>query len=140
MNLEVIWNQEMTQLTTFKMSQFKEVFQYVDRRYTKSFPDSVKNQAKLVNGRQQLESMLVVTDHLKYAEMSSARYAGSATTQPNTNHVHSAASHSTKYGTMSSAECFKSSGGKTCEETTEVTNVWSNGVSNLENESIRHNI
>ena len=67
----------MAWLTTLKLSQFKEVFLFVDRRYTKSFPDSVKNQSKLVNGRQKLEQLHVVTDNLKSVEMSSARYAGS---------------------------------------------------------------
>ena len=80
MNLEVIWTQEMEQLTTFKFAQFKEVFAYVDRRYTKSFPDSVKNQERLANGRQKLEHVPIATDNLKSVEVHSARYGGSATT------------------------------------------------------------
>lgn len=117
-----------------------DVFLYVDRRYTKSFPDSVKNQAKLVNGRQKMEYVPLVTDNLKSVEMSSARYGGSATTQPNTHHIHSAASHSTNYGTMSSAECYKSSSGRIYEESTEIKKVKAISVSNLENESIHNNI
>ena len=132
MNLEIIWNQEMEQLTTFKFAQFKEVFAYVDRRYTKSFPDSVKNQEKLANGRQKLEQVLVATDNLKSVEVHSARYGGSATTQPNTHGTYSAATYSTKYGTIGSAECIKSSGGKTIEDTTA-------SASNIENESIKQN-
>ena len=72
--------------------------------------------------------------------MNSARYHGSATTQPNTHHVHSAASYSTKYGTISSAECYKSSSAKTIEETTEVKKVKAISVSNLENDGIRSNV
>ena len=86
-----------------------------------------------------MEYVPLVTDNLK-VEMSSARYGGSATTQPNTNHLHSAASHSTKYGTISSAECYKSCSGRTCEETTEIKKVKAISVSNLENEGIRNNI
>ena len=81
----------------------------------------------------------MVTDNLKSVEMSSARYGGSATTQPNTHHIYSAASYSTKYGTISSAECIKSSGGKTIEETTEIKREKAISVSNLENEGIYQN-
>ena len=55
MNLEVIWNQEIAQLTTLKLNQFKEVFLFLDKRYSKSFPESVQNQQRQVNGRQKLE-------------------------------------------------------------------------------------
>ena len=84
--------------------------------------------------------MPVVTDNLKSVEMSSARYTGSATTQPNTHHVHSAASYSTKYGTIGSAECIKSSSGRTIEETTEIKKAKAISVTNIENEGIRNNI
>ena len=55
MNLEVVWNQEISQLTTLKLSDFREVFEFLDRRYSKSFPESVQNQERQVNGRQRLE-------------------------------------------------------------------------------------
>ena len=57
MNLEVVWNQEISQLTTLKLSDFREVFEFLDRRYSKSFPESVQNQERQVNGRQRLEPM-----------------------------------------------------------------------------------
>ena len=41
MNLEIVWNEEMTMLTSLRFSQIKEVFAFVDSRYAKNFPDSV---------------------------------------------------------------------------------------------------
>lgn len=143
MNLEVVWNQEISQLTTLKLSDFREVFEFLDRRYSKSFPESVQNQERQVNGRQRLEPMRQVQvpeQHLQSVENTSAKYLGSATTQPNTHHGHSAASYSTKYGTISSAECYKSSSAKTIEETTEIKRAKAISVSNIESEDFRSNI
>ena len=69
-------------------------------------------------------------------EMNSSRYQGSATTQTITHHVHSATSNNTKYGTISSAECCRSSFAKTIEETTEVKKVNAISVNNIENDGI----
>ena len=69
-------------------------------------------------------------------EMNSSRYQGSATTQTITHHVHSAASNNTKYGTISSAECCRSSFAKTIEVTTEVKKVKAISVNNIENDGI----
>ena len=94
MNLEIVWNEEMTMLTSLRFSQIKEVFAFVDSRYAKNFPDSVAGQLKLTKGRQKLESL--PSDKLKSAEMlSSAKVTsgGSATTQPYTQHMNSGASH-----------------------------------------------
>jgi len=111
MNLETIWTEEMSLLTTIRFAQIKEVFLFIDSRYAKNFPDSVATQIKLVTGRQRIERP--ASDKLKSAEMSSAKASGSATTQPNTHHMNSGASHNSKYGTLSSQkaffECFKSS-------------------------------
>lgn len=41
LNLEVVWTEEMTLLTTLKLANFKDLFLYIDQRYTKNFPDSV---------------------------------------------------------------------------------------------------
>jgi len=78
MNLETIWTEEVSLLTTIKFTQIKEVFTFIDQRYAKNFPDSVATQIKLVKGRQRVERP--VTDKLKSAEMSSAKASGSATT------------------------------------------------------------
>ena len=78
MNLETIWTEEVSLLTTIKFTQIKEVFTFIDQRYAKNFPDSVATQIKLVKGRQRIERPL--TDNLKSAEMSSAKASGSATT------------------------------------------------------------
>ena len=51
MNLETVWTEEMSMLTTMKFAQIKEVFLFVDQRYAKNFPDSVANQNRLVQGR-----------------------------------------------------------------------------------------
>ena len=51
MNLETVWTEEMSMLTTLKFSQIKDVFHFVDQRYAKNFPDSVANQSRLVKGR-----------------------------------------------------------------------------------------
>ena len=80
MNLETVWAEEMTMLTSLRFSQIKEVFAFIDSRYAKNFPDSVAGQLKLTKGRQKLEQ--VTSDKLKSAEMlSSAKLtSGSATT------------------------------------------------------------
>ena len=85
MNLETIWAEELTLLTTLRFAQFKEVFIFIDQRYATNFPDSVSAQSRVVRGRQRLEQpVLVATDKLKSAEMlSSAKETmmqGSATT------------------------------------------------------------
>ena len=67
MNLETIWCEEMTLITSLKFFQFKELFLYIDQRYAKNFPDSVATQSKLVDGRQKIES--IVSDKMKSAEM-----------------------------------------------------------------------
>jgi hypothetical protein len=93
MNLETVWSEELTMLTTLKISAFKDVFLFIDSRYAKNFPDSVAHQEKLTRGRQKLEP--AVPDQLKSAEMmlSSAKVCGSATTMPNTHYLNSGASH-----------------------------------------------
>ena len=55
MNLETVWTEEMSLLTTLKFYQIKDVFVFIDQRYAKNFPDSVANQIRLVKGRQVLE-------------------------------------------------------------------------------------
>ena len=55
MNLETVWTEEMTLLTTLKFYQLKDIFHFIDQRYSKNFPDSVSNQIRLVKGRQLLE-------------------------------------------------------------------------------------
>lgn len=57
MNLKTVWTEEMVLLTTLKMTQFKEVFNFIDQRYAQNFPDSVAYQAKVVTGRQKLEDL-----------------------------------------------------------------------------------
>ena len=114
MNLETVWTEELALLTTLKLSNFKDVFHFIDQRYAKNFPDSVASQINHVRGRQKLECTLPIpTEKLKSAEMSSAKASGSATTQPYTNHANSGASQTSKYGTLSSQkafyDCFKSS-------------------------------
>jgi hypothetical protein len=108
MNMEIVWSEELTMLTTLKMAAFKDVLVFIDSRYAKNFPDSVAHQEKLVRGRQKLESV-IVADKMKSAEiMSSAKVSGSATTQPHTNYLNSGASHQTskQYGTLSSQKAF----------------------------------
>ncbi len=92
MNLETVWSEELTMLTSLKLSAFKEVMLYIDSKYAKNFPDSVAHQEKLVRGRQKLEP--VAADKMKSAEMmmSSAKVCGSATTMPHTNYLNSGAS------------------------------------------------
>ena len=41
MNLQIVWTEEMVLLTTLKMNQFKDVFDFIDQRYAQNFPDSV---------------------------------------------------------------------------------------------------
>ena len=36
---------------------------FLDRRYSKSFPESVQNQERQVNGKQKLEQVKLVTEH-----------------------------------------------------------------------------
>ena len=48
MNLETVWTEEMTLLTTVKLPLFKDVFQFIDQRYAANFPDSVATQTRLV--------------------------------------------------------------------------------------------
>lgn len=54
-NLETIWTEEMVLLTTQKFAQLKNVFEFVDAKYAKNFPESVMSQQMLVNGRQKVE-------------------------------------------------------------------------------------
>ena len=51
MNLETVWTEEMFLLTTMKLVQFKDLFLYIDQRYTKNFPDSVASQIRVTGGR-----------------------------------------------------------------------------------------
>lgn len=51
MNLETVWTEEMFLLTTMKLAQFKDLFLYIDQRYTKNFPDSVASQIRVTGGR-----------------------------------------------------------------------------------------
>lgn len=51
MNLETIWTEEMTLLTTRKLSHFRDIFAFIDQRYAQNFPDSVSYQAKVVQRR-----------------------------------------------------------------------------------------
>ena len=51
MNLETVWTEEMFLLTSMKLSQFKDIFLFIDQRYTKNFPDSVASQIKVTAGR-----------------------------------------------------------------------------------------
>ena len=41
MSLETVWTEEMTLLTTCKLSQFHDFFAFIDKRYAQNFPDSV---------------------------------------------------------------------------------------------------
>jgi len=117
LNLEVIWAEEMTLLTTLQLAHFKDIFLYIDQRYSTNFPESVAHQAKQVCGRQKLEPLLAQQTDKKQKSAensSSAKASGSATTQPNTHCINSGASVQTsKYGTFSSQkafyDCFKNS-------------------------------
>lgn len=55
MNLEIVWTEEMSLLTTRKLSQFQDIFAFIDKRYAQNFPDSVAFQAKVVRGLQKME-------------------------------------------------------------------------------------
>lgn len=59
MNLETVWTDEMSLLTSMKFPQVRDVFHFIDQRYAKNFPDSVANQIRLVKGRQFLEKQPV---------------------------------------------------------------------------------
>ena len=63
MNLEIIWNKDISQLITISLNQFKEVFMFLDRCYSKSFLESVQNQERQFNGKQKLEKVQLVTEH-----------------------------------------------------------------------------
>ena len=41
MNLETVWTEEMVLLTSRKMSQFHDIFIFIDKRYAQNFPESV---------------------------------------------------------------------------------------------------
>ena len=112
MNLETIWTEEMTLLTTRKLSHFRDIFAFIDQRYAQNFPDSVSYQAKVVQRRQKLERVISLPNmetKQKSEEMSSsAKVCGSATTQVNTHSLGSGASQKTgKYvTTLSSQKAF----------------------------------
>lgn len=55
MCLETVWTEEMSLLTTKRFPMIKDIFQSIDQRYAKNFPDSVAAQMITVKGRQRLD-------------------------------------------------------------------------------------